>query len=339
VFIIGIDPHKGSHHATVIDRDEQVLGEVRIRADRRQRDQLLAFAAPFTPRTWAVEGAAGLGLLLAQQLVAAGETVVDVPAKLAARVRVLDCESSDKTDSHDSRAAAIVGLHNKRLRMVGHEESWLVLRMLAKRHRDLIARRTQSVCRLHAVLCALVEGGVPKNLSAQRASSELRRIRSVDAVAVARREMAVELLAEVRRVDAELVALRKRITAAVAATATTVTDVYGVGPIVAAYLIGYSGDIDRFADAGHYARYNATAPLAASSGDHKRHRLNQKGNRQLNHALHLAAVTQISHATPGRDYYLRKLDEKKNPKEALRALKRRISNAVYRQLVNDARRS
>jgi transposase len=117
-----------------------------------------------------------------------------------------------------------------------------------------------------------------------------------------------------------------------------VTDVYGVGPIVAAYLIGYTGDIGRFADAGHYARYNATAPVAASSGDHKRHRLNQKGNRQLNHAIHLAAVTQISHDTPGRAYYQRKLHEKKNPKEALRSLKRRISNAVYRQLVADSRR-
>lgn len=339
MFIIGIDPHKGSHHATVIDCDEQVLGEVRVRADRRQHERLLAFAEPFTPRTWAVEGAAGLGSFLAQQLVAAGETVLDVPAKLSARVRLLDAESSDKTDSHDARAAAIVGLRNKRLRMVSGEDHRVVLRMLAKRHHDLIARRTQSVCRLHAVLCDLVAGGVPKNLSAQRASSELRRIRPLDAVGVARREIAVELLGEVRRLDAELAALRKRITTAVTAADTTVTDVYGVGPIVAAYLIGYSGDIGRFADAGHYARYNATAPVAASSGDHKRHRLNQKGNRQLNHALHLAAVTQISHDTPGRDYYRRKLDEKKNPKEALRALKRRISNAVYRELVNDARRS
>jgi transposase len=338
MFIIGIDPHKGSHHATVIDRDEQIIDEVRVRADRRQRERLLAFAEPFTPRTWAVEGANGLGSLLAQQLVTAGETVLDVPAKLSARVRVLDCESSDKTDRYDARAAAIVGLRNKRLRAVSREDHRVVLRMLAKRHHDLTARRTQSVCRLHAVLCAHIEGGVPKNLSAQRASAELRRIRPVDAVGVARREIAVELLGEVRRVDTELVALRTRITAAVTAADTTVTDVYGVGPIVAAYLIGYTGDIGRFADAGHYARYNATAPVAASSGDHKRHRLNQKGNRQLNHAIHLAAVTQISHDTPGRAYYQRKLHEKKNPKEALRSLKRRISNAVYRQLVADSRR-
>ena len=96
---------------------------------------------------------------------------------------------------------------------------------------------------------------------------------------------------------------------------TTVTDVYGVGPIVAAYLIGYTGDITRFATKDRYARYNATAPLEASSGPKPRHRLNDRGNRQLNHALHIAAVTQISHDTAGRDYYLRKQAEGQTTKK------------------------
>ena len=96
VFFIGVDPHKASHTAAVLDVHEQLVGEVRVRADRSQRDRLLAFAAPYAPRVWAVEGARGLGALLAQQLVAAGEHVVDVPAKLSARVRVLDNERSDK---------------------------------------------------------------------------------------------------------------------------------------------------------------------------------------------------------------------------------------------------
>ena len=111
---------------------------------------------------------------------------------------------------------------------------------------------------------------------------------------------------------------------------------HGVGPIVAAYLIGYSGDIGRFPSAGHFARYNGTAPIEASSGTRIRHRLNPGGNRQLNHALHIAAVTQVGHDTPGRSYYLRKQAEGHSRKEALRALKRRISDAVYRQLVADA---
>ena len=113
---------------------------------------------------------------------------------------------------------------------------------------------------------------------------------------------------------------------------------HGVGPIVAAYLIGYTGDSGRFPSAGHYARYNATAPIEASSGPKKRHRLNPNGNRQLNHAIHLAAVTQVAHDTPGRAYYLRNQTEGKSRKEAMRCLKRRISDAVYHRLRADTGR-
>ena len=112
---------------------------------------------------------------------------------------------------------------------------------------------------------------------------------------------------------------------------------FGVGPIVAAYLLGYSGDVARFASAGHYARYNGTAPIEASSGPKARHRLNPRGNRQLNHAIYMAALTQVGHDTAGRAYYLRKQAEGKSKKEAMRALKRRVSDAVYRQLLADAR--
>jgi transposase len=105
---------------------------------------------------------------------------------------------------------------------------------------------------------------------------------------------------------------------------------------VAALLIGHTGDIGRFRSKNHYATYNATAPIEASSGPRVRHRLNPRGNRQLNHALHMAAVTQVGHDSPGRAYYQRKLAEGKSSKEALRALKRRVSDAVYRQLMLDA---
>jgi hypothetical protein len=338
VFTIGIDPHKGSHLATVLDDDERLLEEVRVRADRHQRERLLQFAAPYEPRVWAVEGARGLGALVAQQLVAAGETVLDVPAKLSARVRWLDNECADKTDTHDARSAAIVGMRNRRLLPVAPENHAMVLRMLAKRHHDLTARRTQSICRLHAVLAAMVPGGLPRLLSADRAAKELRRLRPTDAVAVARRQAAHALLAEVRDADRQLRELHGRIVAAVRVADSSVTNVYGVGPVVAAYLIGYTGDVTRFATKARYARYNATAPLNASSGPKPRHRLNDKGNRQLNHALHMAAVTQISHDTAGRVYYQRKLAETHSTKEAMRALKRRISDAVYARLQADASR-
>ena len=337
MFIIGIDPHKGSHTAAVFDCHEQLVGELRVCADRLQRDRLLAFAQRFEPHVWAIEGATGTGALLAQQLVGAGESVVDVPPKLSARARLLDSGRSDKTDAHDARSAAMVAMRHRGLRAVGVEDHIAVLRLLAKRHHDLVARRTQSICRLHAVLCVLVAGGLSRNLSAARAASELRRVRGADAVGLERRRVAHELLGEVRRVDAELSALKARITVAIAASGTRVTDVFGVGPIVAAYLLGYSGDVARFATAGHYARYNGTAPIEASSGARFRHRLNPRGNRQLNHAIYMAALTQVGHDTAGRAYYLRKQVEGKSKKEAMRALKRRVSDAVYRQLLADAR--
>ena len=116
------------------------------------------------------------------------------------------------------------------------------------------------------------------------------------------------------------------------------TDIYGVGPVVAAILVGYTPPIERFKTPDTYAAYNGTAPIEVSSGGKIRHRLSRRGNRTLNHAIHTAAVTQISHQTPGRVYYDKKLDEGKTHKEALRALKRRISNAVYQQLTADAQR-
>jgi transposase len=248
----------------------------------------------------------------------------------------LDSGRKDKTDAHDARSAAIVALRNRNLRSVALEDHRQILRLLARRHHQLTAARTRAICRLHAVLCEMVEGGLSKNLSAKRAASELRKLRPADAIGLERKRIASEFLEEVRRVDLALVELRQRIVIAVCAADSTVTEVHGVGPIVAAYLIGHTGDICRFPSAGHYARYNATAPIEASSGPKKRHRLNLNGNRQLNHALHVAALGQISHDTPGRAYYLQKQTEGKTRKEAMRCLKRRISDAVYQRLRTDA---
>jgi transposase len=147
--------------------------------------------------------------------------------------------------------------------------------------------------------------------------------------------MARTHLGDIRRLDREIKANKMLISKAVAASNTTVTDVYGVGPVVAAFLIGYTNNIGRFASADHYAAYNGTAPVEYSSGGKTKHRLSMRGNRTLNHAIHMAAITQIRHDTPGRVYYDKKQAEGKTKKEALRALKRRISNVVYRKLVTD----
>jgi transposase len=335
VFVIGVDPHKGSHTAAVLETSEEVIAECRLDADGRQLGRLLEWAEPFRPRRWAVEGATGPGALLARQLVAAGEPVVDVPSTLTARVRLLDRGRSDKTDAHDARAAAVVALRHANLRTVTAEDHDAVLRLLADRHHDLVAQRTRVVCRLHALLVQLREGGAAKALSADRAAAYLAAVRPSGAADVERKRICLELVEEIRRLDKQLAELRRRTVTAVAASATTVTDVYGVGPTCAAIIVGHTGGVGRFPTAGHFARFNGTAPIDASSGTLKRHRLNPRGNRQINHALHVAAITQVAHDTPGRAYYLRKISENQTPREALRALKRRISDAVYRRLVED----
>jgi transposase len=315
-----------------------VVGEIRVTADRHQRARLLEWAAEFTPRTWAIEGATGMGAMLAQQLVGAGELVVDVPPKLSSRVRLLDNGRIDKTDPNDARSAAIVALRNATLNVVtGEDTDRVILRLLADRYHQLMAQRTRSICRLHAVLCLLIEGGSRRSLTAAKARKLLENVEVSDPIALERGACCSDFVAEVSMLDAALADTRTRTIAAVLASKTTVDELYGIGPIGAAIIVGRSGDIRRFPTSGHYARHNGTAPLEASSGPTARHRLNPRGDRQLNHAIHTAALTQIAHDHPGRDYYLRKQDEGKTKKEAMRALKRRISDAVYRQLIADTR--
>ena len=136
-------------------------------------------------------------------------------------------------------------------------------------------------------------------------------------------------------------ALRRRIATAVDASGTTLTEVFGIGPIGAAIILGHVGDISRFPSADRFAAYNGTAPVEWSSGDPARpiHRLSRRGNRTLNHVMHIAAVTQLRHRhSSGRAYYDRKRAEGRTGRAAVRALKRRISDAVYRRLVADAAR-
>ena len=166
MFMIGVDPHKGSHTAAAVDRSEAVIATLRVEADSRQRERLLQWAQRFQPRTWAVEGATGMGALLAQQLVAAGERVLDVPPKLSSRVRLLDHGRIDKTDPNDARSAAIVAWRHATLNpVVGVDEHRVVLRLLADRDHQTTAQRTRTICRLHALLCLLVPGGTARLLS------------------------------------------------------------------------------------------------------------------------------------------------------------------------------
>ena len=199
MFMIGIDPHKGSHTAAAVNRDEAVIDTIRVDADRHQRARLLAWAAPFSPRTWAIEGATGMGALLAQQLVAAGEHVVDVPPKLSSRVRLLERGKIDKTDPNDARSAAIVAWHNPLLNVVtGLDEHRVVLRLLADRDHQITANRTRTICRLHALLCLLIEGGTGRSLTVTKAEEPLASVHIDGPVTSERVAAANELLNEIR---------------------------------------------------------------------------------------------------------------------------------------------
>ena len=150
--MIGVDPHKGSHTAVAIGAGEERLGELQVLACPSQAEQLLAWAQGWPERAWAIEGAAGLGCLLAQQLVAAGERVLDVPPKLAARVRLLQAGGTNKNDPNDAYSVAVAALRSVAPRPVLAEDYAVVLKVRAKRHRDLARLRNQACCRLHAVL-------------------------------------------------------------------------------------------------------------------------------------------------------------------------------------------
>jgi transposase len=245
--MIGIGPRKSSHAAVAIRAGEEPLGELPVRAGLSQAEQLLAWAAGWPERAWAVEGAAGLGHLLAQQLVAAGEQVLDVPPRLGARARLLASRNTSKNDPGDACPVAVAALR-----------------------------------------------------------------------------------------DAS-----KKLAAAVRASGTSLTGLFGVGPVIAGTVIGDVRQVFRFPGRNHFAARNGTAPVEASPGDRKRAcRLSLRGNRRLNHAIHMAAISQIRHQhSDGRACYDKKAAEGKTHKEALRALNRRTSDAIYAAPAAGARRA
>lgn len=145
-------------------------------------------------------------------------------------------------------------------------------------------------------------------------------------------ELARDHIDDIKRFDRRIDEVTLKIHAAVTDSGTTLTRIYGVGPVTAGLILGEVGDVSRFPTRNHFASYTGTAPIAVSSGDNNRHRLSRSGNRRLNHAIHIAAIAQIRYDTPGRAYYRRKLGEGKRAREGLCCLKRRISDAVWRQL-------
>ena len=335
--IIGVDLHKLSATIGGVDAQERLLGSGRFATDRAGYSAMRRYVTAWPERVWAVEGANGVGRPLAQRLLEAGEHVVDVPATLAARARLLDVGHGRKTDAHDAHSVAVAAVRAENLRVLKVDGELEALRMLTDRREALTRRRIQTVGRLQALLAELLPGQAKKDITTGQAKAMLAGVRPRDIAGKTRRRIAADELAELVAVEKKMKKADAELKAMVLARGSRLMELRGVGPVAAARVLADVGDVARFADRNRFASWTGTAPLDASSGEQNRHRLSRAGNRRMNHMIHIAAISQLRLDSDGRAYYRRKRAEGKKPLEAIRCLKRRISHAIYRQLVADAR--
>ena len=337
MMLIGIDPHKSTHAATAIEPGTtRQVDSIRIDATVSDYRRMLAWARRWPQRRWAIENAEGLGRHLASWLLARGEEVVDVPTTSTARVRQLSRGSGRKNDRIDAAAAACVAALQGDSRPLLAEGPAEAMAVLDERRVNLAQSRVRAVNQLHALLRALLAGGAPTDLTATTAAKLLRSIRPSGDVERVRKQVAGDLVAEIRALDARLKANTKAIAEAVKASGSTLTTTVGVGPIIAGRLISRTGRASRFPTAAAFANYAGTAPVEIASAERSRHRLSRAGDRQLNSAIHTVAITQIRMTgSRGNIYYNTKIAEGKTPREAQRCLKRRLSNHLWRVMNSD----
>lgn len=332
--IIGVDPHKRSHTAVILDDTEEIDAQVRVDADRRQVPTLLAWA-PEVQRVWAVENANGPGRLLAQQLVGAGEVVIDVPASLSARARLLSGKSATKTDAHDARSVVIAARHQPRLRRVVADDDIVELGLVLQRRAQLVSERQRVICYFHVLAADLVPAGANRQLSWTQAHELIGSIRSTTPIERTRKQLARDLLEQWRWLNRRITPHARRLDQLLARQRSTLTDIYGISTIGAATILSIVGDVSRFPTVAHFAAGCGTAPVQASSGDIIKHRLSRRGNRQLNKVLHTAAVTQLRINGQARTYYQKRLDAGDTRLGALRKLKRQLAGVTYRTIKRD----
>lgn len=318
--VIAVDPHKASWTAVVVTSNLAAADAVRVEASRAGYRQLRRFAASWPSARWAIEGAAGLGAPLAERLRADGFTIVDVPAKLARRVRLLSTGHGRKNDPAGALSAGIAAWSAPALRTVEIDQAIAALRAVTERRDDLVRTRTQLVNRLHVLLVKLIPCGLARGLTADSAAGALRRVRPRDSLGRTLRALAVDLIAELRRLDRRITQTTQALSDAAAASGTTLTELPGTGDVVAARILARTGPVTRFPSAAAFASFCGVAPIEVSSGDVVRHRLSRAGDRQLNYALHVMALAQIRYDGPGRSYYQRNRAAGKSHKEAMRCL-------------------
>jgi transposase len=264
------------------------------------------------------------------------ERVLDVPAKLAARARVFDTGQGRKTDPADAHAIVMVALRDKRLHELTADPDLTVLRLLCDRCDELPAARAQALNRMHRLFLELIPGGAPVKKSTAQYRALLATVRPRDLAGKTRRRMAAEEIADLEHLDAKLKTMKAELKAAVTASGSRLMDIHGIGPAGAARILADVGDAARFPNRAHFASWTGTAPIDASSGQHTHHRLSRAGNRRINHVLYIAGIVQLRNDTSGRAYYRRRVAEGKTSMEAMRCLRRRLSDVVYRQLAADA---
>ena len=303
--IIGVDPHKLSATIEVVDQHEKLLGSGRFTTDRAGYAAMRKYVGAWPDRVWAVEGSNGAGRPLAQRLLEDGEQVVDVPAKLAARVRLFDTGHNRKTDAHDAHAVATVAVRTTTLRVLQLDGELEALRMLTDRREALTRRRVQTVDRLQALLAELLPGQAKRDITTGQAKAMLASVRPRDIAGKTRRRIAAEELAELVAVEVKIKKATAELKTIVLARDSQLMDIMASDPSWPPGPWPMSVR-HRFADRNRFASWTGTAPLDASSGEQNRHRLSRAGNRRMNHMIHIAAISQIRLDTDGRAYYRRK---------------------------------
>ena len=331
----GVDAHKRTHTIVAVDDRGRPLGQLTVGTTTRDHLGLVRWASRFgAERRWAVEDCRHLSRRLERDLLAAGEAIVRVPPKLMAHVRD-SARTYGKSDPIDALAVARAAQREADLptaRLDGPDRD---LRLLVDYRESLVSERTRLICRLRWHLHELDPGWEPKarSLDARRTLDEVQSRLAEHTGVVAR--LARELTTRCAELTETINMLRKEIVQLAERLAPALLELPGCGPLTAAKIIGETAGIDRFKSRDAYARYNGTAPLPVWSANKARHRLSRTGNRQLNAALHRIALTQARWHPPAKAMIERRRNGGNSGREAMRILKRRLSDAVFKALIQD----
>jgi transposase len=333
MIVIGVDSHKRTHTAVAVDETGRKLAERTVVATSAGHLELVRWAARFSDRTFALEDCRHLSRRLSSDLLVAGEAVVRVPPKLMAGARRSSREPG-KSDPIDALAVARAALRED-LPVATLDGPDRDVRLLVDHREDLVAERTRAENRLRWHLHELDPGSEPVARGLDRAVVLARVERDLAAAPGIVGRIARELVTQIRTLTAVINDLEREIGRLVASLAPSLLALTGCGPLTAAKLVGETAGIGRFRSRAAFARHNGSAPLPVWSGNTERHRLSRTGNRQLNVALHRIAITQLQREGPGKTYLEHRRALGNTKTEAIRALRRRISDEVFRRMRHD----